>query len=369
VATTFDYTALNQVKEIVAPGSDLVVGYGPDGLRAIQNSDLLFYGKTYYLNDGGVPVAELNGSGTSPTVTGTNTFGPTGLLSRDWDGASLHYSFDPMGNASVGVDDSGSEASKVLYNAYGWQIDGATPGSNDDPWGYGAQGGADSSNGDDNLVLMGYRHYDAHSGRFLTRDPIGYAGGINLYSYVGNNPVNFSDPSGLWKLAEPSTWFDDQGYQGSGLQLDPDAWYCGVQGAKAAIDGIIPFWDPIADAGGYDPTDSSLQFSWKAGAFARDILLMPGTPNFSTWAKSPLYYEIGQKTLVIAPEAGISAIERGRELVSDVGWLRALRPEGAGWRLGIGKTFGTGPTPGGWLGVISITQWGEKLVWKQKNRL
>ena len=42
------------------------------------------------------------------------------------------------------------------------------------------------------------RNYDPGTGRFLSKDPIGLAGGdTNFYRYVTNNPVNFVDPSGL----------------------------------------------------------------------------------------------------------------------------------------------------------------------------
>ncbi len=50
----------------------------------------------------------------------------------------------------------------------------------------------------EDLYFYRARYYDPKAGRFLTKDPIGFVGGdTNLYRYVGNNPVNYRDPSGL----------------------------------------------------------------------------------------------------------------------------------------------------------------------------
>ena len=43
------------------------------------------------------------------------------------------------------------------------------------------------------------RIYSPTLGRFMQTDPIGYKGGLSLYDYVGGDPVNFNDPSGLYK--------------------------------------------------------------------------------------------------------------------------------------------------------------------------
>src|SRR5438093_2647087 len=52
------------------------------------------------------------------------------------------------------------------------------------------------------LLYRRNRYYDPASGRFTQEDPIGLAGGLNLYGFAGGDPVNFSDPFGLFPFAK-----------------------------------------------------------------------------------------------------------------------------------------------------------------------
>jgi RHS repeat-associated protein len=167
----------------------LTAGYTGDGLRAWKESSSV---RTYFIYDGALPLLELDNIG---AIVSTNTSGANGLISRRTGSTSVFYVFDSEGSVSQRTDSSGNILSDHLYSAFGEQLSG----SQTDAFGYRAQFGYYSDN-ETGLQLLTHRYYDPTRGRFVTRDPISYDGGVNLYSYVTNNPINFLDPLGLAKL-------------------------------------------------------------------------------------------------------------------------------------------------------------------------
>ena len=149
-------------------------------------------------------------------------FGANGLVSRSTpDGDTVFYAFDERGNVAHRVNSGGAVTSTDLYDAFGKKRSLAS-----DVFGFGGQAGY-STEAETGLILCTNRHYNPQTGRFLTRDPIGYGGGVNLYSYTANNPVNEMDPDGTnpatdWYMngmGGTSDWVDQHMMAGTASHL------------------------------------------------------------------------------------------------------------------------------------------------------
>jgi len=94
---------------------------------------------------------------------------------------------DIQGSVIASIDSNSGTLSKIGYLPYGKSATASGP------FGFTGQRIDTETNG---LYYYRARHYSPAWGRFLQPDPIGYVGGSNLYSYVGNDPINNTDPSG-----------------------------------------------------------------------------------------------------------------------------------------------------------------------------
>ncbi len=110
-------------------------------------------------------------------------------------GSKLYYlHYDQVGTLKLISDNSGKSIKQIDYDSYGNVLSDSAVGFSI-PFGF-AGGLYDQDTG---LTRFGYRDYDAFSGRWTAKDPIGFAGGDgNLYGYVLGDSVNFVDEKGLW---------------------------------------------------------------------------------------------------------------------------------------------------------------------------
>ena len=117
-------------------------------------------------------------------------------------GSQLYYYITGrQGSVRAIVDDTGALVESYEYTPFGLmtiydnqgQDITATGSAIGNPFGYtGRRWDAESG-----LWYYRNRMYSAELGRFLQRDPAGYVDGLNLYIYVQNNPLRYTDPDGL----------------------------------------------------------------------------------------------------------------------------------------------------------------------------
>jgi RHS repeat-associated protein len=118
-----------------------------------------------------------------------------GLLARTDHASSSTYFYhaDGAGNVTTLSDGQGRIAARYLYNPFGRLIAKWGPMADVNRYQFSSKE-SDYLSG---LSYYGYRFYDPTLQRWLTRDPLGETGGINLYGFVGNDPLDQTDPLGL----------------------------------------------------------------------------------------------------------------------------------------------------------------------------
>ncbi len=149
---------------------------------------------TRYLYDNEDIIIEYDGNGYIKTgyTHGPGTDEPFAMYRSN---KLYYYHADALGSIIAMTNQSGSIVQSAVYDTYG-NIKSLSNPNLIQPYAYtGREYDVESG-----FYYYRNRYYNPETGRFITKDPIGFAGGdVNLYRYVKNNPVNFVDPYGLWR--------------------------------------------------------------------------------------------------------------------------------------------------------------------------
>ena len=163
--------------------------------------------QTVYVYDGAQVIAEYSLVSQTLTLKKRFIYGP-GIdepvcmitYAAGSESGRYFYHFDGQGNVIALSNSSGNVVEEYEYDVYGL-VSVQSLGQTWDRSQYGNPYLFTGRrwDGDTGLYYYRARMYSPALGRFLQPDPIGYADGMNLYAYVGNNLLNFIDPWGLCK--------------------------------------------------------------------------------------------------------------------------------------------------------------------------
>jgi RHS repeat-associated protein len=161
--------------------------YDPFGRRVSKTAS---GATTNYLYDGLNPVQELSGATPTANVLG-GLLADEHFLRTDASGTS-NFLTDALGSTLALADPTGAVQTQYTYDPFGGTTTQGAANANS----YQFTGRENDGTG---LYFYRARYYNPMFGRFVSQDPIGMAGGVNVYAFVGNAPTNFLDPLGLDK--------------------------------------------------------------------------------------------------------------------------------------------------------------------------
>lgn len=161
---------------------------------------------TKFVYDGWNLVAELDGNNAlvrsyiwgqdvSNSLQGAGGIG--GLLLINEGGTTYQTGYDGSGNVAALVKASGGTVAAIYdYDPFGQVLRATGEYANRNPFRFSTK----YTELETGLVYYGFRYYNPSTGRWLSKDPMGEDGGVNLYAFVGNNPVSNVDALGLYEI-------------------------------------------------------------------------------------------------------------------------------------------------------------------------
>ena len=195
-------------------------------------------------------------------------------------------------------------------------------------------------------VGSGFRFYDPSLQRWINQEPIGEAGGINLYGFVNNDPVNFVDPDGraVWG------WVARGGYWVGGAIGTS---YLFEKYAQPYIDEVVEdiyLWDPYAGA--------TVEATFKTGEYAMMAKNIPGKVAGGVCKNVVRFLKEargkGNNVTVRTQREAERAIEEARP---EVPWRNTYEPNKIGKEVHPPDGSGNAPGHDSELGHIKWRDW------------
>ena len=187
--TIYTYDFDNRLVQVDTVTETISYTYDPFGRRTSKTTAS---GTTNYIHDGFRVIMEKDDTHAVQAAY-IYGIGIDEVLIMNRDGVDYFYSQDGLGSVADLTDSAENILESFTYDVYGVPSDVSSVGN---PYFFTGR----EYESETGLYYYRARYYAPDIGRFLSADPIGFLGGLNLNAYAGNSPINYVDPLGLYSI-------------------------------------------------------------------------------------------------------------------------------------------------------------------------